>query len=142
MLRDVKIATNSQPPGISEVLAVEYFRRGFFEENLREMCRIYKAGRDAMMETMDEYFPKEIKRTTPDGGFFIWVEFPEGFSAGELKRRAEEKKYTFLTGDKWYANSEDGAHDNTARFNFTSQPVEVIREGIKVIGEIACEMIG
>lgn len=142
MIRDVKIATNSQPPGISEVLLAEYFRRGFFEENLRLICDTYKAGRDAMMETMDEYFPKEIKRTTPDGGFFIWVEFPEGFSASELKRRAEEKKYTFLTGGKWFANSDPSEHDNTARFNFTSQTPATIREGMKVIGEMACEMMG
>ena len=71
-----------------------------------------------------------------------WVEFPEGFSASELKRRAEEKKYTFLTGGKWFANSDPSEHDNTARFNFTSQTPATIREGMKVIGEMACEMMG
>ena len=140
-LRDVKIATNSQPPGISEVLCAEFFHRGYYEENLKEMCAQYKAGRDAMMETMDKFFPEGFKRTTPDGGYYIWVEFPKNVSTTELRAIAEsEYKYSFLSGADWFPTTDPAEVDNTARFNFTTQPVEVIREGIETIGKIACEL--
>ncbi len=139
-LRDIKIATNSQPPGISEVLLAEYFHRGYYEKYLAKMVELYKAGRDAMMETMDKFFPEGFKRTTPDGGYYVWVEFPKSVSTSKLKERAQEYKFTFLSGGDWYPNSDPSEHDNTARFNFTTQPVEVIKEGIELIGKLACEM--
>lgn len=139
-LRDIKIATNSQPPGVSEVLLAEFFHRGYYEENMEKMTALYKEGRDAMMETMDKFFPEGFKRTTPDGGYYIWVEFPKSVSTAELKKRAEEHKFTFLSGGAWYPNAMPEENDNTARFNFTTQPVEVIREGIELIGKIACEL--
>ena len=140
-LRDVKIATNSQPPGISEVLTAEFFHRGYYDENMKKMCATYKAGRDAMMETMDKFFPKGFKRTTPDGGYYVWVEFPKNVDAAAVKDRAEkEYKFSFLAGGDWYPNSKAEDHANMARFNFTTQPVEVIKEGIEIIGKIACEM--
>ena len=93
-----------------------------------------------MMETMDKFFPEGFKRTTPDGGYYVWVEFPKSVSTSKLKERAQEYKFTFLSGGDWYPNSAPEDHDNTARFNFTTQPVEVIKEGIELIGKLACEM--
>ncbi len=139
-LRDIKIATNSQPPGISEVLLAEYFHRGYYEKTLAKMVDLYKKGRDCMMETMDRCFPEGFKRTTPDGGYYVWVEFPKSVSSSELKKRAEEYKFTFLSGGDWFPTSDPKDHDNTARFNFTTQPVDVIKEGIELIGKLACEM--
>ena len=142
-LRDVKIATNSQPPGISQVLMAEYFHRGYYEENLKKMCELYKAGRDTMIETMDKTFPKGFRRTSPDGGYYVWVEFPDSVSASELKQRAQDEyKLTFLSGGDWYPNADPKEYDNTARFNFTTLPADVIREGISAIGRLACEMAG
>ncbi|MGI6204444.1 MAG: PLP-dependent aminotransferase family protein [Anaerovoracaceae bacterium] len=140
-LRDVKIATNSQPPGVSEVLCAEFFKRGFYEENLKNMCEIYKERRDVMTETMDRCFPKGVKRTQPDGGYYVWVTFPEGFDCAELQKKAEEKKFTFLAGGEWFPHEGD-RYKNTARFNFTTLPPETIKEGIETIGAIACEMLG
>jgi len=139
-LRDAKIATNSQPPGISEVLVAEFFKRGYYPEHLRKMCDLYRERRDVMIEAMDEYFPEGTKHTFPDGGYYVWVTFPEGLDASKLKERAQEYKYTFLAGDAWYPGT-PGAHRNTARFNFTTLPKETIREGLKVIGKLACEMM-
>jgi DNA-binding transcriptional MocR family regulator len=70
----------------------------------------------------------------------VWVEFPKTVSASELKKRAEEHKFTFLSGGDWYPNADPKDNDNTARFSFTTQPVEIIREGIELIGKLACEM--
>ena len=96
------------------------------------------AGR---METMDKFFPEGFKRTTPDGGYYIWVEFPKNVSTTELRTIAEsEYKYSFLSGADWFPTTDPAEVDNTARFNFTTQPVEVIREGIETIGKIACEL--
>lgn len=141
MLRDIKIATNSQPPGISEALATEFFLRGYYEESLKKMCALYKEKRDTMIAAMDKYFPAGTVHTRPDGGYYVWVTFPEGLDAEALKAEAEKRKFTFLAGGAWHPKTE-AQHKNTARFNFTTQPVSVIEEGMEVIGGLACEMLG
>ena len=140
-LRDAKIAINSQPPGISEVLCAEVFKGGYYEENLKKICASYRQRRDVMTETMDRCFPKSVKRTQRDGGYYDWATFPEGFDCSELKKKAEEKKFTFLSGGDWFPNAGD-KYKNTARFNFTTLPPETIKEGIETIGAIAREMLG
>lgn len=139
-LRDVKIAINSQPPGISEALVIEYFKRGYYDEALANMCAIYKERRDIMTATMDEYFPAGTTHTNPDGGYYVWVRFPDAVDTRALKQEAEKQKYTFLAGGEWHPGMAE-TYKNTARFNFTTQPPEVIRAGIKVIGEIAQSMM-
>lgn len=139
-LRDMKIATNSQPPGISEVLAAEYFKRGCYQENLKKMCAIYRERRDVMMVSMDEFFPAGTAHTKPDGGYYVWVTFPEGLDTKELQKESEKQHFTFLTGGDWFPQDSE-KYKNTARFNFSTQPPEVIREGMKVIGDIAKKMI-
>ena len=67
---------------------------------------------------------------------FIWVTLPEGMSALKLFHKAMEKKVAFVPGDPFYVGKSDV---NTFRLNYTNSTDEVIREGIKRLGEVIKE---
>lgn len=79
----VKTATNSHTSMLPQILCAEFFKRGFYPAHHKMICDLYRERRDEMIECIDKYFPKGTKRTTPDGGLFMWVELPEGINTTE-----------------------------------------------------------
>ena len=81
---------------------------------------------------MEEFFPKEVKYTKPEGGMFIWVTLPDGISSLDLFKEAMAQKVAFVPGDPFYT---DRHNVNTFRLNYTNSTPEVIRSGIKRLAD-------
>ena len=71
---------NTYPYG----MAAEFFRRGLYPAHRENLCRLYRGRRDAMLKALDAYFPAGTKHTMPDGGYYVWVELPEGLDAAAM----------------------------------------------------------
>ena len=71
-------------------------------------------------------------------GLFIWCTLPEGWDANEIFKRAVERKVAFVPGAPFFTTP--GKGQNTFRLNFSAEPEERIREGIKRLGDLLKEM--
>lgn len=105
--------------------------------HLADIRAIYKRKRDLMMRSMEAEFPKELKYTYPEGGFFTWVTLPETVDEREVFRAGLEKQVAFVPGNAFYANSGPFNH---IRLSFSTSSDEEIVEGIKRIGAILRDM--
>ena len=114
----------------------DYLAHNEYQQHVDKIVALYKEQSDAMLAAIKEYFPANVKYTEPDGGMFIWVTLPEGMSALKLFHKAMEKKVAFVPGDPFYVGKSDV---NTFRLNYTNSTDEVIREGIKRLGEVIKE---
>jgi 2-aminoadipate transaminase len=95
-LAEMKLATDTSTNGLTQTICAEFFDRGHYPLHLKNICNIYRSRRDAMEKAIDLYFPEGTKRTSPDGGFYIWVELPEELDGRELLPVAnEEVKITY-----------------------------------------------
>ncbi len=111
---------------------------GYVDENLSRIIGLYRQKRDALFYNMKQSFPPEINYTRPQGGFFVWVTFPDYYPpAYEILTHAIERKVAFVHGQGFYSNGE-GTH--TARFSFSQPSVEDIHKGISRLGEIFQEI--
>lgn len=117
----------------SQYLIWDYLMHNDFEKHIAKITDLYSAQAQTMLNSMDKYFPKNVKYTRPDGGMFLWVTLPEGVSALELFPKALEKKVAFVPGDPFYINKKNV---NTMRLNYTNADSETIEEGIKRLGEL------
>jgi len=97
-------------------------RRGNFEPNLLRVNGLLKARRDAMMTALEAHLP-ETTWSKPDGGYFTWLEFPEGVDAAELASRAEG--VTLVLGTDF------GGPVNTARLAYSFVSPEEIDVGVQ-----------
>ena len=136
-LGNIKLGTDTCTNGFTQVICGEFFKRGYYPAHRQHLKNLYTSRRDAMTETIDNFFPKGTKRTSPDGGYYVWVELPQELDSGALSKELETD-YSICYGNGSIFFSEgcpEGAGSNTIRMNFTGQTEESIRENVKKIGE-------
>ena len=126
-------------PILSQAIVAEYLNEDLLHEHLIEVNADYKLRRDAMLGSMDEFFPKTCKYTRPAGGLFIWGEFlDKSVSVEDLFRRSvAEKMVAFVPGEHFFTETQE--HTHTFRLNFSAEKPETIRDGIKRLGELFTE---
>ena len=107
-----------------------YFAEGHYEANLEELRAAYGDRRDHMLGCLDEHLPEACAWSEPDGGFFVWVELPEGLDAEELLSEAAEEGVTYLPGSMFYP---DGRGERCLRLSFSYVPYEEMERGVQAI---------
>ncbi|MFQ6116946.1 MAG: PLP-dependent aminotransferase family protein, partial [Candidatus Bipolaricaulia bacterium] len=126
MKQMIDIFTNS----LAQAVIYQFRRRGLLEGHLELVRKEYRRRLDAMVEALKSHCPK-IEFAVPEGGYFIWCRLERGVTARELLREALRERVSFLTGELFYP---DGRGQEEIRLTFTSQPPDVIAEGIRRLG--------
>lgn len=128
-IEEIAVSTYISPPALTQATVHELIARGAFEPNLERVCGLLRARRDAMLEALEREFPAGTSWSRPEGGYFLWVTFPEGVDAAELLARALEAGVAFVPGADFFpAGSRDGV--NAARFAFSFESPERIADGV------------
>jgi 2-aminoadipate transaminase len=105
-----------------------------FDERLAELREAYERRRDHMVRCLNRSMPSEIAWTKPDGGFFIWVTFPQYVDTDELLPIAAEEGVTYLPGSLFFP---DESGYNCLRLAFSHVSVDEIERGIEALGTAA-----
>ncbi len=128
-----KQAADLHTAQLTQMVVHEVVKDGFLDKHIPTIRELYGNQCKAMLDAMDEHFPKEASWTKPDGGMFIWVELPQHINAMELLDEAIKNKIAFVPGAPFYANE---PATNTLRLSFVTVPPERIRAGIEVLGKL------
>ena len=123
-LEALATSTYITPVLIGQATVFEFLRRGDFEPNLERVTALLRARRDAMLEALESELP-DARWSRPQGGYFVWLELPEGADAGALLERATASGVTFVPG------ADFGGAPNTARLAFSFVSPDEIREGVR-----------
>ena len=137
-LTDAKSATNSHTSMLPQVICAEFFKRGYWPQQLKLLCDVHRERRDVMIESIDKYFPKGTKRTFPDGGLFTWVELPGGLNATELLVEATtnpEVKVAYVAGEGFFTEG-NGMGNNCMRLSFGGIAPDKIRIASERLGKL------
>ncbi len=117
----------------NQYIVAEFMSRGLLDPHIQKICEIYKEKMDIMLKAMDEFFPKEVQWTQPEGGLFTWVTCPEHVNTRELFETAIIEKVAYVIGGAFFPN---GGGDNTMRVNFSHPTNEKISEGVRRLGNV------
>jgi 2-aminoadipate transaminase len=101
--------------------------------NLRQLVRIYRSRRDAMLEALAEHFPVDATWTYPAGGFYVWVTVPSYLDTRSMLAAAVDHKVAYVPGTAFYP---DGRGSDQMRLAFCYPPEDRIREGIARLGSL------
>ena len=102
---------------------------------------MYRSRSRACLQALAEYLP-QCSWTTPVGGFYTWVQFPEGINTREMLPRAIENLVAYVSGTAFYT---DGRGADFVRLAFCYPPEAEIREGVRrlaVTVEQELELLG
>ena len=129
-LEDLVASTYITPALLSQATVYEFLRRGLFEPNLERVRDLLGARRDAMLDALDRELDGRARWNRPEGGYFLWLELPEGADAAELLTRAAEGGVTFVPGVDF------GGQPNSMRLAFSFVSPAEIDEGVRRLARL------
>jgi 2-aminoadipate transaminase len=114
-------STYITPALLSQATVYEFLRRGALERNLQLVRSLLKARRDALLRALDEHLEGTGARwNRPEGGYFLWLELPDGVGAAALLTAAERVGVTFVPGPDFFPRGGGGRSAARLAFSFAS----------------------
>jgi len=123
-LEDIVASTYITPALVGQATVLEFLRRGLLAPNLERVRELLRARRDAMLQALERDLAGRARWSQPEGGYFLWLELPEGTDATELLGRTSAAGVTFVPGPDF------GGEPNSARLAFSFASPAEIDEGV------------
>lgn len=136
ILCSIRLGTDTCPNTFAQVICAEFFTRGYYPDHLKKLCHLYRQRRDAMVQAIDKHFPPGTTYTIPDGGFYVWVELPDGLNASALRKEVADK-LNLCYGDGSIFFTEGNPSDagcRCMRLNFSGLDEETIAVYLQKLG--------
>jgi 2-aminoadipate transaminase len=131
---DRAVSTYISPSLLPQATVHELISRGAFEPNLDRVRGLLKARKDAMLDALAAEMPEGTRWSTPEGGYFLWLDLEDGVDAADLLTRATEAGVTFVKGSDFFPNG-SGGH-SAARLAFSYETPERIAEGVSLLASL------
>ncbi|WP_019537794.1 PLP-dependent aminotransferase family protein [Proteiniphilum acetatigenes] len=135
----IKQSIDACSPSISQVIADKFIRQGDVYRYTASVRQEYKKRGLAMIEALKASLPDYVSFEQPRGGFYTWLQLPEGCDATAILKKSIEKGVVFVTGKTF---DPDGIQNNFMRVSFCNTDVETIRRGVPLIAEAIKEVCG
>ncbi|MGM0471849.1 MAG: PLP-dependent aminotransferase family protein [Bacillota bacterium] len=126
-----KQATDLCSNSMGQRLIAACGEEGIIDRQIKKLQKIYRQRRDVILDSLNKYFPAEVSWTKPEGGFYIWVDLPEGINSKELLYKAIDENVAYVTGSAFHI---DNGGENSFRLSFSQPNIDEIEEGIKRLG--------
>ena len=114
-------------------IAARYAKDGRLEKHILKLRDIYRRKRDRTLAGLERYMPDGARWTTPQGGFFIWLELPESVDTVKMLRDAIAAGVNYTPGPACFASRKG---KNTIRLAFSHLPTDKIDPGLRILGEV------
>jgi DNA-binding transcriptional MocR family regulator len=121
-LEELANSTYITPVLLGQAAVHEFLTRGSFEPNLVRVNELLRVRRDAMMDALERFLP-QTRWSRPQGGYFTWLELPDGTDASEVIRRAD--------GVTAVPGTDFGGPPNTLRLAYSFVSPEEIETGVE-----------
>src|SRR5262249_416865 len=122
------VGTYISPPFLTQGTLLEFIRRGSFEPNLVRVRGLPRARRDAMLDALERELPEGARWSRPEGGYFVWLDLPDGLRTEEVAAGGAEAGIAFVSGSDFFPGGAGGESSLRLAFSFAS--VDEMGEGV------------
>lgn len=123
---------------LTQRIILEFIKSGGLERHLDRARRAYAMHRDHMVAALRHELP-EVAFNLPQGGYYLWLEFPEGTDTALLAERAHHDGASVIAGDAFFAaEGADSAKGRGLpkryiRMAYSHATPEEIDEGVRIL---------
>jgi DNA-binding transcriptional MocR family regulator len=126
------------PPSFSQMAVSAYLQSHDWQGQIKQFREMYRERRDAMVEALEDMMPATARWNVPTGGFYVWLNLPEGLDAKAMLPRAVTARVAYVPGTAFFA---DGFGARSMRLSYCYPSPDRIREGVRrLVGVIEEEM--
>ncbi len=137
VIRNKAVSTLMNPSYIQHAFK-EFLKGGSYIRTVNKATTVYLARMTQLRRWVYEYFPKGIRYTNPQGGYFLWIELPKSVDAKMLTTMALKKKIGIGLGS-WFSPNE--LYTNHIRLCCTDSKMERMRIATQALGMMAHEIM-
>jgi 2-aminoadipate transaminase len=127
-----RTATNTyiSPNMVAQSIVNEFCRCGAIERSIETVKNALRERRDTLAAALERELP-EATFIPPEGGYFMWVELPEGADVDAIAAAAKDRGVIFVKGTDFLL--EGGL--NTLRLAYSGVTPEQVDEGVARLAE-------
>lgn len=124
----------------AQMVAHRFMTEYDFEGHLEKLRAIYRKKVNLCLELLDKYLvPNKITYQPIEGGLFIWCKLPEGVDMNDFCKQAVLRKVCVVPGNAFL--TDEAEQCSSFRINFSTPTDEQLEKGIKILGELAKEIL-
>lgn len=120
------------PSSFSQMMISEYLTNADWKGQIDTFRGVYRERKDAALSAMKEFLPN-LETTRPDGGFYLWVNLPEGMNSKAMLPLAVQELVAYTPGTAFYG---DGTGQGQLRICYSYPTPDNIRVGIKRLANV------
>lgn len=129
----LKLMTTLSASVPAQVAIADYLHSGGYDRHLRKLRHALESQLGSMNDALGRYFPAEVSISRPHGGYFLWVEFPEGFDTLTLHRQAAAAGISLAPGPIF---SPSRQYRNCLRLNYGSPWSPAHEQGMAILSSL------
>ena len=118
---------------LAQLLVREYLCTQPWREQVKIFRELYQQRRDAMLDGLDAVLPGGCRWTRPAGGFYVWLQLPDGLDSKAMLPRAVSSRVAYVPGTGFYADGQGAQH---MRLSYCFPNPDRIREGVRRLGGV------
>src|SRR5947209_7883974 len=123
-------ATYISPNMVAQSIVAEFCRSGAIDRSIETVKHALHERRDRLAAALERELPDAVF-TPPQGGYFMWVELPEGTDVDALSAQAKDRGVVFVKGTDFLL--EGGL--NTLRLAYSGVRPDEIDEGVSRLAD-------
>ena len=134
-----KTATNTyiSPSMVAQSIVNEFCRSGGMDTSIETVKTALRERRDATARAIDRHLP-DATYVTPEGGYFLWVDLPDGTDVAAIETAAAERGVVFVKGTDFLLEGGESA----LRIAYSGVNPEQIEEAVSRLAEARAEVAG
>ncbi len=127
--------TYISPNMVAQAIVAEFCRSGALERSIGTVKAALAERRDATCDALERHLP-DARFVRPEGGYFLWVDLPEGVDGSALFEASKQRGVVFVKGTDFLL--EGG--ESSFRIAYSAVPPDQIEEGISRVAEAYGEL--
>jgi DNA-binding transcriptional MocR family regulator len=135
----LKLMTSISASVPAQAAIADYLQHGGYDRHLRKLRYALESQRNAMLAAVARHFPEETRVSQPDGGYFLWLEFPEQVDSLRLFQLALAQGISIAPGPIFSATRRFG---HCARLNFGHPWSNSSEQAMETLGRIIRSLLG
>jgi DNA-binding transcriptional MocR family regulator len=133
-----KLTTSLTTARPTQAALVDYLQHGGYDRHLRQLRRTLAEREQTFAQAVGRHFPASTRATRPDGGYFTWLELPEGSDAIALQQRASALGISVAPGPIFSASRD---YRNCLRMNY-GHPLDArADQALATLGRLVAEQV-
>jgi DNA-binding transcriptional MocR family regulator len=132
-----KIMTTLSAAVPSQQALAEYLAHGGYERHLRRLRRVLARQHEIAARIATRHLPAGTRLSSPEGGYFLWVEFAQGIDTLRMHHDALKRGINIAPGQIFSATR---AFSNCLRLNFGHPRDTRFEPAVRAIGELAAAL--